>query len=345
MKDYYTNIQPVDKKSPTVPSVEAQTLIGDVSKVKEYEETEITWMKKVLHVVRKDEVINKGSNISWAAFNAGNEVQKKKDIVHSQMLPVFTEASNTPAMVKHCLTVIIKAHAYTNPGEIPWVTADQPLYALFKTIQWRFPETHGEQLIVAVLGAMHTEKAAWTCVRQVEDGSGSSAIMAEADVTTFGVAESCRHCAHISRSRYLNTVSACVLYIMLRDSFQEYIDELPEGSQPIDIDKWCEDQKSPMFRFYLLLLNLKLLVLQFVRSVRTGNIEIYISQALRILRTSKKDDLQLPRRVSCSQTLALTTGKNKISKISNTMADHYLLRICQINFFYTLSQVQKLQTI
>ena len=194
-------------------------------------------MKKVLHVVRKDEVINKGGNISWAAFNAGNEVQKKKDIVHSQMLPVFTEASNTPAMVKHCLTVIMKAHAYTNPGEIPWVTADQPLYALFKTIQWRFPETHGEQLIVAVLGAMHTEKAAWTCVGQVEDGSGSSAIMAEAGVTSFGVAESCLHCAHISRSRYLNTVSACVLYIMLRDSFQEYIDELPKGSQPIDIDK------------------------------------------------------------------------------------------------------------
>ena len=62
---------------------------------------------------------------------------------------------------------------------------------------------------------------------------------------------------------------------MLRDSFQEYIDELPEGSQPIDIDKWCEDQKSPMLRFYLLLLNLKLLVLQFVRSVRTGNRYIY----------------------------------------------------------------------
>ena len=164
---------------------------------------------------------------------------------------------------------------------IPWVTADQPLYALFKTIQWRFPETHGEQLIVAVLGAMHTEKAAWTCVGQVEDGSGSSAIMAEAGVTTFGVAESCLHCAHISLSRYLNTVSACVLYIMLRDSFQEYIDEFPEGSQPIDIDKWCEDQKSPMFRFYLLLLNLKLLVLQFVRSVRTGNRYIYILQALR----------------------------------------------------------------
>ena len=45
-------------------------------------------------------------------------------------------------------------------------------------------ETHGEQLIVAVLGAMHTEKAAWTCVGQVEDGSGSSTIMAEAGVTT-----------------------------------------------------------------------------------------------------------------------------------------------------------------
>ena len=30
LPDYYTNIQPVDKKSPAVPSVEAQTVTGDV---------------------------------------------------------------------------------------------------------------------------------------------------------------------------------------------------------------------------------------------------------------------------------------------------------------------------
>ena len=96
----------------------------------------------------------------------------------------------TPAMVKHCLTVILKAHEHTNSGETPWVTADQPLYALLKTIQKRFPETYSEDKLFGVLGALHIEKAAWTCVGQIENGSGTENIMANAEVTTIGVAES-----------------------------------------------------------------------------------------------------------------------------------------------------------
>ena len=133
-----------------------------------------------------------------------------------------------------------------------------------------------------------------------------------------------------------------------------------------------------MFRFYLLLLNLKLLVLQFVRSVRTGNRYIYIASitnityfffALNHFNYARwtpvhiRDMLTLPGlhpevnrhfqegRFTINKTgklfsnIGLDHGQEQISKISNTMADHYLLRICQINFFYTLSQVQKLQTI
>ena len=93
-------------------------------------------------------------------FFASREEQIKKEIVTSQILPVFVEEAATP-------TVILKAHEHTNPGETPWVTADQPLYALLKTIQWRFPETHGEDKLFGVLGALHIEKAAWTCVGQI----------------------------------------------------------------------------------------------------------------------------------------------------------------------------------
>ena len=63
----------------------------------------------------------------------------------------------------------------------------------------------------------------------------------------------------------------CVVYVVARHSHQEYLDQIPAGSQSLDIAKWCEDPTSPMFRFYYFLLKLKILVLQFVRSVRTGN--------------------------------------------------------------------------
>ena len=54
-----------------------------------------------------------------------------------------------------------------------------------------FPKTYWKKHIVGVLGALHTEKAAWTCVDKVEDGCGSTALLAETEVTTISVAESC----------------------------------------------------------------------------------------------------------------------------------------------------------
>ena len=197
----------------------------------------------------------------------------KKGVVHTEILPIFTEASNTPAMVKNCLTVIMELHVFANPGDNPWVTADQPLFALFKTIQWGFPDTRGEYLIIA----------AWICVCQVANSSGGPRIMAGAGVTTLGVAESSIHCAHISRTSYLNIACGCVLYMMLKDFYQVYVEYLPPTFQPIDIGKWCEVQKSPMFRFYYLLLQLKLLVLQFVQSVRSANIDISLASITNII--------------------------------------------------------------
>ena len=36
---------------------------------------------------------------------------------------------------------MLKADKYTNPREVPWVAADQPLFALVKTTQLCFPGT------------------------------------------------------------------------------------------------------------------------------------------------------------------------------------------------------------
>ena len=134
------DIEPVKNKAPTVSSVAKKDLTGDSSAVhKNSLNAEIKWMDKVQDSVRKNTTVEKLSNLSWAAYFASREEQIKKETVTSQILPVFIEEAATPSMVKHCLTVILKCHNYTNPGEVPWVTADQPLYALLKIIQWRFP--------------------------------------------------------------------------------------------------------------------------------------------------------------------------------------------------------------
>ena len=96
---------------------------------------EVDWLLKVEEFTDADNLAEKLTNVSWKAFHAGQAQQVRQEIVRSQILPVFTEASNTLAMVRHCITVILRAHLFTNPGETPWVTADQPLFALFQKLQ------------------------------------------------------------------------------------------------------------------------------------------------------------------------------------------------------------------
>ena len=39
---------------------------------------------------------------------------------------------------------------YLNPGQIPVIANDQPLFALSKYMQWRWPETHDERMFVVM---------------------------------------------------------------------------------------------------------------------------------------------------------------------------------------------------
>ena len=43
-------------------------------------------------------------------------------------------------MIKHGIDVQKWAIQYLNPGQIPVTTFDQPLFALAKLVQWKWPE-------------------------------------------------------------------------------------------------------------------------------------------------------------------------------------------------------------
>lgn len=49
------------------------------------------------------------------------------------------------SMVKHGMVVQHRATEFLNPGQIPVTVFDAPLYALAKQVQWKWPDTHGEE--------------------------------------------------------------------------------------------------------------------------------------------------------------------------------------------------------
>ena len=52
------------------------------------------------------------------------------------LLPLFYESAHIVTMVKHGMEVVRQAVQHLNPGHIPVLAMDQPLYALAKQIQW-----------------------------------------------------------------------------------------------------------------------------------------------------------------------------------------------------------------
>ena len=56
------------------------------------------------------------------------------------------------AMIKHSLHVIKRVIEHLNPMQTPVITFGQPLYALVKQIQWKWPGMYGEDKFVIMFG-------------------------------------------------------------------------------------------------------------------------------------------------------------------------------------------------
>ena len=73
--------------------------------------------------------------ISWAGYHS-NQVEEQKYTEHaiSSLLPLFPVESKSVAMIRHAVDMIRQAVTHLNPGQVPVITLDQPLYAVAKQI-------------------------------------------------------------------------------------------------------------------------------------------------------------------------------------------------------------------
>ena len=86
-------------------------------------------------------------------------------------------------MIKHAMTIIKETTEHLNPGQIPVVVMDQPLFSLAKQIQWTWPHLSEEHFAVISV-ALHIEMSILNMPGL--DGSGWSSALVEAGVATSG---------------------------------------------------------------------------------------------------------------------------------------------------------------
>ena len=219
-------------------------------------------------------------NISWAAYHASHNQDTNGDCTKSLscLLPLFCEDSKSVAMLCHGMDIVKNAVDNLNPGQVPIITADQPLYTLCKQIQWRWPGRYGEDCFIVMFGGLHIEMNALKVLGDLLDSSGWTGALTQANIATSGTADSYLKVSHVTCTRHAHQVTVSSLYILLHKAYTECSNSL-EGEDSLSLfEAWCDERASasPQFHFWYTILQLELQVLIFVKSLRKADFKLYI---------------------------------------------------------------------
>ena len=274
---YYSEVHPVSSniKFSQVPETKIQSLSRNG--INQHTKAEYQWLNNADEVIENKTSEGEKLNVSWAAFHASRQTQEIPAACSTVLLPLFQESAHTVAMIKHSLDVISKSVKHLNPGQCPVITFDQPLFALAKQIQLMWPDKYGEHKMVIMFGGLQPEMVALKMLGNWLHGSGWVEALVQANISSPGTAESFLKAGHVCRTRRAHQVTAASLNILQHRAYKNYC-QAQTDQVPIAFDAWCNQRSEdiPQFQYWSIVLELELLLLVFVRSLREGSFPMYL---------------------------------------------------------------------
>lgn len=275
---YYTEVPPVMLRNnyPNVPKREGP-MAGDRQLLNVSLQDERQWLDCTMQNLKEEWAPDKGF-VSWAAYHANLHPTVDRPKSLSALLPLFHDNAHSAAMIRHSMNLVKQVVQELNPGQVPVLTCDQPLYAITKQIQWTWPESHGEDHFVILLGGLHIEMAFMKVAGDWLEDSGWTEALVQADVAGSGTADSFLRASHVSRTRNAHQVTAACLFILQHRAYDMYTESNADVHEQLDFDQWCKKQEDshPQFKYWSIVLELELHILMYVRSLRESNFKLYI---------------------------------------------------------------------
>ncbi len=137
-------------------AVHGNARLTDLNVAAEATKAEWKWLDAVMEALTQ-ETLEKTDWISWSAYYASIQETVIPPAAINALLPLFLDSAHSVAMIKHSMIIVQKAVQHLNPGQVPILATDQPLYALSKQIQWTWPYTLGEDHFIVMFGGLHIE--------------------------------------------------------------------------------------------------------------------------------------------------------------------------------------------
>ena len=102
---------------------------------------------------------------------------------------------------------------------------------------------------------------------------------------TAGTADSFLRLSHVTRTRRVHQITSSSLYLLLQKAYLDYCSSLTEGQNRLSLEEWCSKKSDlyPQFTFWLLILQIELAVMIFVRAVRETNFQLYVDALTKIV--------------------------------------------------------------
>ena len=211
---------------------------------------------------------------SFAAFHSMTAIQPQPVLpCNHTLLPLLPDHIQSPATTRHLMNTILHITTTLNKQQPAVITADQPVYALAKAVQWKYPDLYGEDRLVMMMGGLHIEMAVQNMIGKWLAGSGWTDIFIKAGVATTGRCESLLKSSHVKRTRYAHEVSLAALYILRNEAHLADVDDTPESLEPWVLRR-CTD--SAQFLYWQTAMELEALLLGFVRSIRESSFTLYV---------------------------------------------------------------------
>jgi len=136
-----------------------------------------------------------------------------------------------------------------------------------------------------MFGGLHIEMALLKAIGGWLEDSGWTSALVDANVSSSGTAESFIKASSITRSRRAHQVTASSLYILLQRAYTKYQEIQNDEENVLLFDDWCNRQISavPHFQFWYTAMQLELLLLLFLRSIRHSNFSLYVDSLSKML--------------------------------------------------------------
>ncbi len=208
--------------------------------------------------------------VTYSGFYSHSQQAADPTTCHSRCLSHLTLRRRLQRwqMEKHAMLAIKKAIDCINPGQIPVIVGDCPLYAQQKKCQWAYPNEVGESKMVFFMGFLHIVVASQECGGRLLAGSGWKRMFSTATVFTPGVAISLLGGKHVTRIRYAYQLTLTGLNTLKTQAY----DELGhDGYGPYELTKLWELSSSHNLPLDHSARLHAYILCRFVRGQRTGD--------------------------------------------------------------------------